>query len=169
MSKGANIHDKDNYGRSSIVMASEWGHADVVELILSKGANFYDKNKYGRSSIVMASEWGHADVVELLLSKGANIHDKDRNGRSSLMVALDYSYHFNNHNHLYTDVVLQLLAHGADIPPIRSSYTPVSKLILGKWPVLMGILALQGLSLYYILDASTIIDLYQYLGEEREL
>ena len=69
----------------------------------------------------------------------------------------------------YADVVLQLLAHGADIPPIiRSLYSPAIKDILKKWPVFMGILALQGLSLYYILDASTIIDLYQYLGEERE-
>ena len=83
------------------------------------------------------------------------------------MVAMDYSYYFNNRNLPYTDVILQLLAHGADIPPIRSHYLPASKDILRKWPVFMGILALQGLSLYYILDASTIIDLYQYLGEER--
>ena len=93
---------------------------------------------------MLASFHGHADI-------------------SSIVMALDCSFNKG----AYTDVVLQLLAHGADIPPVRSHYSQASKDILRKWPVFMGILALQGLSLYYILDASTIIDLYQYLGEER--
>ena len=110
-------------------------------------------------------------LVELLLSKGANIHDKDNQGRSSIMRALYVSIYLgtdSTETRAYTEVVILLLAHGADIPPIRSRYSPAIKDILKKWPVFMGILALQGLSLYYILDASTIIDLYQYLGEERE-
>ena len=122
---------------------------------------------------MLASRYGHAAVCELLLSKGANIHDEDSIGNSSLMSALICSPYYSSINsaesRAYADVVLQLLAHGADIPPIiRSLYSPAIKDILKKWPVFMGILALQGLSLYYILDASTIIDLYQYLGEERE-
>ena len=144
----------------------------LVELLLSKGANIHDKDNDGSSSIILASGRGHADVCELLLSKGADIHDKDKDGYSSILGALKYSTYNSTNSTIsraYADVVLQLLAHGADIPPIRSYCSPAIKDILRKWPVFMGILALQGLSLYYILDASTIIDLYQYLGEEREL
>ena len=61
----------------------------------------------------------------------------------------------------YADVLKLLLAHGADIPPIiKSRYPPFIKDIVKKWPALLGIPALQGLSLFYILDASTIIDIY---------
>ena len=34
---------------------------------------------------------------------------------------------------------------------------------LRKWPCTMAIIALQELALYYYLDASSIIDLWQYL------
>ena len=37
---------------------------------------------------------------------------------------------------------------------------------LRKWPCTMAIIALQELALYYYLDASTIIDLWQYLDQE---
>ena len=36
--------------------------------------------------------------------------------------------------------------------------------ILSKWPITMAILILKELDLYYQYDASTLIDLYQYLG-----
>ena len=36
------------------------------------------------------------------------------------------------------------------------------------WPISMAIIGLQELSLYYYLDASTIIDLYQYIGALEE-
>ena len=38
-----------------------------------------------------------------------------------------------------------------------------------KWPCTMAIIALQELALYYQLDASTIIDLWQYLGGMQKL
>ena len=69
---------------------------------------------------------------------------------------------------VYADVIiLLLLAQGADIPTIKSRYSPVIKDIHKKWPVFMGILALQGLSPYYILGTSTIIDLYQYISRRK--
>ena len=71
--QNADIHKKDNSGRSSIIAASYQGHVNVVELLLSKGANIDDKDNDSRSSIIAASSQGHVNVVELLLSKGANI------------------------------------------------------------------------------------------------
>ena len=53
--QNADIHKKDNNGRSSIIHASYHGHVNVVELLLSKGANISDKANDGRSSIIHAS------------------------------------------------------------------------------------------------------------------
>ena len=93
-------------GSSSIMLASDGGHADVVELLLSKGTNIHDKDSDGSSSIMLASSQGHVDVVELLLSKGASIHDKDKRGDSSIMLAF-----FSGH----VDAVELLLSKGANI------------------------------------------------------
>ena len=54
LSKGDNIDDKDNTGRSSIIEASCEGRVNVVELLLSKGANINDKDNTGSSSIIAA-------------------------------------------------------------------------------------------------------------------
>ena len=72
----------------------------------------------------------------------------------------------------YADILVQLLAHGADIPFIRSVYSPAMKDIINKWSVFMGILALQGLSiplLHTWMPAQSSIFTHIYLvGEERE-
>ena len=136
---------------------------NVVELLLSKGANISDKDNDGWSSIILASRWGHLSVVELLLSKGANISDKHNNGRSSIILASSWGH---------VSVVELLLSKGADINDVTnygSTAMSVSssdniKYILSKWPITMAILILKELDLYYIYDASTLIDLYQYLG-----
>ena len=63
------------------------------------------------------------------------------------------------------NVVELLLSRGADIPYIDpDEWWPPIKRFFSKWPISMAIIALQELSLYYYLDASTIIDIYQYIG-----
>ena len=132
LSKGANINDKDNSGRSSIIHASIHGHVNVVELLLTKGASINDKNNFGWSSIITASNYGHVNVVELLLTKGANINDITNQGSTAISV----------------------------------SDSDTIKYILRKWPISMAILILKELAIYYQTDASTLIDLYQYMGRE---
>ncbi len=47
ISKGANIHDKNEDGISPIVTATYGGHLSVVELLLSNGANVHDTDEKG--------------------------------------------------------------------------------------------------------------------------
>ena len=101
--------------------------------------------------------------VEFLLSKGANINDKDNVGYSSIIWASICGH---------VSVVEMLLSKGANINDISNngstamSLTSSDKIqnILSKWPITMAILILKELDLYYLYDASTLIDLYQYLG-----
>ena len=77
----------------------------------------------------------------------------------------------------HLDIVRLLLTEGADIT-IANKYG-MSALhyasmfghldivnCLRKWPCTMAIIILQELALYYQLDASTIIDLWQYLDKQ---
>ena len=163
--KDIDIHERDKIliGRSAIIWASIEGRMKIIKLLLSKGANVNDKDNHGYSVIILASYEGHMNVAELLLSKGANVNDKDNDGRSSIIEASDQGH---------VSVVELLLSKGANIHDISNDgFTAMSvtssdkiRYILSKWPITMAILILKELDLYYLYDASTLIDLYQYLG-----
>ena len=79
---------------------------------------------------------GHLEIVQLLLCQGADISFRTNGGST----ALDYA---SSYGHLEV----------ADC--------------LRKWPWTMAIIALkEDLAVYHLLDASTIIDLWQYLDNQ---
>jgi ankyrin repeat protein len=71
------INNKDNNGYTALMIASENGHKEVVELLLNKGANINYKNDDGYTALMLASAKGHKNIVELLLNKGAHIDYKN--------------------------------------------------------------------------------------------
>ena len=145
--------------------------AECKRLLNLKDIDLHERdmrNRYkgnNRSAIIIASNEGHVSFVELLLSKGANVNDKDNDGNSSIIQASICCH---------VSVVEMLLSKGANINDISNDgSTAMSvassdkiKCILSKWPITMAILILKELDLYYLYDASTLIDLYQYLGED---
>ena len=46
--------------------ASEGGHRELVELLLSRGAKVGHENFYGKNAMQRAKEAGHADIIALL-------------------------------------------------------------------------------------------------------
>ena len=167
LSHGASVNETNDHGDSPLMFASENGHIDVVALLLSHGANGnYKRSDDGCSSLMLASEMGHVEIVALLLSHGVNVNDMvtDDVGWSSLMLA-------SHEGHV--EVVALLLSHGANGNDMSNTgFTAVSVSAnyditntLRKWPITMAILIMQELNVYYHTDASTLIDLFQYLGE----
>ena len=138
-------------------------------LIETGGANVNgDRDKYGNTALHLASYWGRIDIVRLLLTEGADITIAANDGMTALHLA-------SRNGHL--DIVRLLLTEGADITIADSDgMTALHRAsmygnidvanCLRKWPCTMATIALQELALYYQLDASTIIDLWQYLKEE---
>lgn len=56
-----------------LLVASEFGHADVVSLLIHHGADPDHGNKTDSSTALMwACEAGHIDVVKALLEEGAD-------------------------------------------------------------------------------------------------
>ena len=77
-------------GPTSLYVASQNGHLDVVNLLLEKNANIeasstsdhargrfvcllLGSDEHGATSLYVASQKGHLDIVKLLLEKNANI------------------------------------------------------------------------------------------------
>jgi ankyrin repeat protein len=69
-------------GRMAIHYAADYGHADVVEYLISKGADVNLPDKHGISPLLCAVYEDHVDVVRLLVNKGASKAGKAPDGTS---------------------------------------------------------------------------------------
>ena len=87
---------------TSLMMASEYGHKDTVELLLSSKADVEARNPDGETSLIMAASRGHKDTVEALLST-ADVEAKSKFRGTALVTAAS-----NGH----TDVVKLLISVG---------------------------------------------------------
>ncbi|KAF1970588.1 ankyrin, partial [Bimuria novae-zelandiae CBS 107.79] len=77
------LESKDKeYDQVQLLVAAQYGHEAVVELLLNKGADLETKDKNGQTPFLRAAEGGHKAVVELLLDKGADLETKGKNGRT---------------------------------------------------------------------------------------
>ena len=74
-----------------LMWASEEGHLDVVQALLTKGADVNAKTfENGMTPLMWASEEGHLDVVQVLITKGADVNAKEiEGGGTALGLAKD--------------------------------------------------------------------------------
>jgi ankyrin repeat protein len=119
-----------------LIIASDNGHKDIVELLLDKGIDINQKSEYWkRNALHVASEKGHSEIVELLIDRGIDINLQDIDGSNALHLA------FLNDKR---DIVELLIERGIDIRQqnnfgrnalhcaSKSCYTEIVKLLLDK-------------------------------------
>jgi ankyrin repeat protein len=59
-----------------LIVASKYGHLEVVKFLVEKGANIHADNNL---ALRCASKYGHLEIVKFLVKNGADIHaDNDR-------------------------------------------------------------------------------------------
>ena len=133
----ANVNeDRDHYGCTALHWASYRGYLEISELLVSSGADVNIRDSDGWTALHCASINGHLKIVQLLLCQGADMSIRASDGRTALDMASSYGR-------------LEV----ADC--------------LRKWPWTMAIIALkEDLAVYHLLDAWTLIDLWQYLGNQ---
>ena len=134
----ANVNeDRDQSGSTALHEASLKGYLEISELLTSSGADVNIRNSYGSTALHYASSNGHLEIVQLLLCQGADVSIRNNDGST----ALDWASMFSR---------LEV----ADC--------------LRKWPWTMAIIIAlkENLAVYHLLDASTIIDLWQYLDNQ---
>jgi ankyrin repeat protein len=74
LSGGADINQTttDDDSATPLFIASQMGHVDVIDLLLSGGANLEQGIRSGWSPLFVAAWSGHVGAANLLLEAGAN-------------------------------------------------------------------------------------------------
>ena len=104
---GFDINQTDRYGETPLIIASEIGDLDIVEILVKNGADVNKADYYGTTSLMEASAKGRLDIVQFLVEHGADVNKTDNDGETALMIA-------SMRNHL--NVVKYLVKeHGADV------------------------------------------------------
>ncbi|OIW30219.1 hypothetical protein CONLIGDRAFT_680998 [Coniochaeta ligniaria NRRL 30616] len=74
--QGANVSfSTPNTRATPLMLAANFGRADITQKLLGSGAKAAPKDVFGRSTLFYASRGGHADVVKLLLEQRPVIND----------------------------------------------------------------------------------------------
>ena len=84
---GADINQKDKCGNTALMMASEYGCNEVVELLIQKGADVNAESNKGWTALMNASRNDDREIVELLIQNGADANQKNNEGQNAMMVA----------------------------------------------------------------------------------
>ena len=71
--QGANIHARDNVGRTPLDVAAGNGQADTGNFLLNRGASINSRDQYGNSALTMAFEGSYATIAETLIEKGCDL------------------------------------------------------------------------------------------------
>lgn len=83
LGKGANPNVQDNRGRTPLMLASNLGFVDGVELLVSRKAHIDDSNATGETPLITAVHRNDPDMVRILLQAGANPDRADNSGRTA--------------------------------------------------------------------------------------
>jgi ankyrin repeat protein len=87
-------------------VASQWGHGEVIRLLLKHGADINAKGDGQRTALYLFSHHGDAEIMELLLKNGADIDARRFDNDSPLC---DAAFHGR------LEAVQLLVEHGADV------------------------------------------------------
>ena len=89
---GANIEAPMGNGGVAFHLATENGHATILNVLLKRGAKVgvKEQRKNKATALHLAAPGGHTTAVEILLEKGANIESKNVNGETPLHSAAQY-------------------------------------------------------------------------------
>jgi ankyrin repeat protein len=91
---GADVRAEDKYHRTALLRATENGHHDIVQLLLSHGAQVTDKDGYqGGTPLCLAVQKGNIDIVRLLIHHNADIYNCDGgSNQSAVHIAAEYGH-----------------------------------------------------------------------------
>lgn len=65
----------NNYKRYPIIIASQYGHLEIVKLLISYKANLELKDEYEKTPLIRAAQNGYIDIIKELVNNGANYKD----------------------------------------------------------------------------------------------
>lgn len=87
----ANIHGINKFSEPPLLLATEQGHIDIMQLLLAHHADPNTQNKYGETGLHKAScRYNHTAATLLLLKNNADIHMRNsHNNKTALISAIN--------------------------------------------------------------------------------
>jgi ankyrin repeat protein len=83
LGKGANPNLKDVRGRTPLVIASDMGFVEGVQLLVNSKARVDESNDAGETPLISAVHRRQTEMMRILLKAGANPDKADNSGRSA--------------------------------------------------------------------------------------
>ena len=80
---GADINSMTGDGRTMLMLASIYGHLDIVEELLSRRANVNAQDSYGRTALMESISGGYEKIAVALLQKESNVNLQDKDGKTA--------------------------------------------------------------------------------------
>lgn len=78
LAKGANADIRDNDGNTPLILATQLGFSEGVQLLLSVNAGVNQPNTQGETALIIATQQRNIPIVKLLLASGADPRKPDR-------------------------------------------------------------------------------------------
>lgn len=122
LAKGADINNVSSEGITPLMIAVEKSYGqELTKLLINNGANIHLTDKRNRTPLFFAidTHFINEEAAKLLLEKGANPNWQDNKGRTPL-IALSEKYYRDYETKQIVDIVVALLAKGAD-PTLKNS------------------------------------------------
>ncbi len=125
------IEVRDDYGRTALHVAAEYGQAEVAAFLIEAGADVEAKTLKALGTyffwtpLTVAANWGHTSVAKLLIAAGADVNAFESGTRYNFNVL-----HFSAEKG-HTEIVKLLIVNGADIEAKVESIldTPLSRAV----------------------------------------
>ncbi|EAX98280.1 ankyrin repeat protein, putative [Trichomonas vaginalis G3] len=70
LSHGANVNEKNDYGKTTLYIAAQFNSKEVAELLILQGANINEKDNFGKTVLQCAACYNSKEMSELLISHG---------------------------------------------------------------------------------------------------
>jgi ankyrin repeat protein len=106
LAEGAGVNDRNCFGRTALIWASDNAHLSVVEKLIDANADVNAKDNSQYTALMWASLNGHFSVVEKLIDANAGVNTETHRGTTALALASKWGY---------VSVVEKLLARGAEV------------------------------------------------------
>lgn len=87
LKRGAQINDKNEFGRNALMDAALLGKTQAVEALIGHHSPLNEQDNEGRTALMLALERKYSDVAKILVTAGADVTLQDKAGKT----ALDYA------------------------------------------------------------------------------
>ncbi|XP_068781638.1 ankyrin repeat and death domain-containing protein 1B-like isoform X6 [Struthio camelus] len=83
------LNKPDGKGKKPFLLASEKGHADMINSLIALKMFTSEKDKEGNTALHLAAKNGHSEVVEILLEQWEEINDLNQNGETPFYLSVE--------------------------------------------------------------------------------